>query len=195
MLVARKGSGVTLTSAVLLSGALLLSACEENDPVQPTIEGTQPAPTVGGAPDASLGDITRGILNTNNIYSDRLGQASVELSGDNLVEILSIPELPAGQYLITGHVGMTNSDRDIWTYVACFLRSDDANLGTTVTFIEEDRGGGVRASKVAPVAGHITVPSGSARVWLECQRQGQVGSPEIGGGGGGRTQIIAARVG
>lgn len=194
MLVARKGSGVTLTSAVLLSGALLLSACEENDLVEPTAHGSPAAPAQA-APDALLAEGTQRNAAASNIYSDRVGEPTIDVPDEGFVEIMSIPDLPAGQYIVTGHIGATNRDREAYTYLACFLRVDGTNRGATVTFFEENRGGGVSHAKSIPVAGHVDVESGSARLSVECQRQGQRGFPVIGGGGGGRTQLIAARVG
>lgn len=195
MMVARKGSALTLTSAVLLTSALLLSACEENDLVEPAAEGVQPA-SANAAPEASLAKGNARSAAADNLYSDRLTDARIELPGDNVVEVLDI-DLPAGQYVITGHVTLTNADRDVWTYVTCRLQSsNDARiLGNTVTYLQENRGGGVAPTQATPVAGYVAVPSGSTKVWVECQRQGQVGSPEIIGGGGGLTHIIAARVG
>jgi hypothetical protein len=130
-----------------------------------------------------------------NVYSDRLAEASIELSADSPVEVLSIPDLPAGQYVVTGQVSATNADRTSWTSVTCFLMSDNTDnpRGITHTFLAESRGGGVNPHNTMPLTGQVEF-SGSGRLSVQC-RQHPLGSARITGGWGGFSQIIATRVG
>lgn len=195
MFVDRKGTRLTLASSALLSTALLLSACDENSPVEP---GTGSASAARGSavPGAAAAEGVEARAVTGNVYSDRLSQAQIELpTGEARVEVLSIPDLPAGQYIVTGHVSATNIDRSSWTSVTCYLMSDNTDnpRGIAHTFLAESRGGGVNPHDTMPLTGQVEV-SGSGRLSVEC-RQHPLGAAHISGGFGGLTQIIATRVG
>lgn len=195
MVVDLKGTRLTLACAALLSSALLLSACDENSPVEPGT-GSAPAARGAAAPGAAASEGAEVRALTGNVYSDRLSQAQIALpTGEARVEVLSIPDLPAGQYIVTGHVSATNVDESSWTSVTCRLICDNTDnpRGIAHTFLPESRGGGVNPHNTMPLTGEVQL-LGSGRLSVEC-RQHPLGSAHITGGFGGLTQIIAMRVG
>lgn len=194
MLVYRTRTRLTLAFAGLLSSALALNACDDNGPVEPRVERASAARGTG-VPGAAASEGAEARAVTGDVYSDRLSQAQMQLpTGEARVEVLSIPDLPAGKYIVMGHISANNEDRSSWTSVTCSLMSDNTDnpLGIAHTFLAESRGGGVNPHDTMPLTGHVEF-SGSGRLSVEC-RQHPLGSARITGGFGGLTQIIATRV-
>jgi hypothetical protein len=192
MVVHRKGIHLRLAGALLLPATLVFAACDDNDPVEPYSESGRSAPEATASTASIAGGAERSAT-VSNAYVDRLTDVQVDLT-DNRVEILSIPELPAGEYVITGKVAATNYDTGSYSYVVCHLESDGFRVGTSVSHLQQSIPGGVNDTRTLPLAGHVTVDSGSARLSVECNRAGRVGSPAIRGDAR-RTQLIAMRVG
>jgi hypothetical protein len=190
----RKRTRRTLALTAVLSSIAAFGACDDKSPVEPR-GGTSAARGATANEAIGLGGIEARVV-TGTVYSARLVQAQMEVpTGEARAEVLSIPDLPAGQYIIMGHVSAANFDRSSWTSVTCFLMRDatDNPRGIAHTFLAESRGGGVNPSTTIPLTGEAKF-SGPGKLSLEC-RQHPLGSARITGGWGGLTQIIATRVG
>lgn len=128
------------------------------------------------------------------VFSTYLRQAHVKLDGGERQRILTLSDLPPGQYVVSGQVIGYNADTDAPTQLVCYIGASGDEFGSSTSRLQENRGGGVVDVQTLPLVGEITIGSGGGSIELECQRHGSTGSPVINGGAKRATQIIAMRV-
>ena len=137
---------------------------------------------------------------TTTVWSDEMDEG-VSLAGHNDINteatVLSVDGLPAGEYVVTGHVatrslpvGAVNT-----SIVVCRVRLDDEVIGTSRADIGDDPG--MVGWTTVPLAGHTRNESGTADLEVGCisapddpEAPTVVGSPTDP-----VTQVIVTRVG
>ena len=130
---------------------------------------------------------------TTTVSTSQRDDATAPLGGA-IVTVLTIEDLPAGEYVISGNVLSTAQAGTAESLVVCSVHVGTAMAGRSVASIGTDPG--FVQDATLPLAGHATVAAGTADLEVRCNAPLLTGDgPVVGGGQLPVTQVIATRVG
>jgi hypothetical protein len=120
--------------------------------------------------------------------------SSTDPLGGVIVTVLTIEDLPAGQYVISGNVLATGQAGTTESMVMCSVHVGTAMAGRSLAMIGTDPGHVLEAT--LPLAGRATITTPTADLEVRCNAPSVAGDGTlIAGGELPVTQVIATRVG
>lgn len=132
---------------------------------------------------------------TTTVFAEPL-DANAGLSGATssatAIDVLTVEDLPAGEYVVSGQVTF-NGQQTTTARVICSVRLDDALVANTINAIGANAGYQRQAS--SPVSAALEIDDGTADLSLRCHAENLTGTAPSVTGGQARTHVIATRVG